>query len=98
MRLQTDPTVIYGMGANYDGNIRRRDLVQDTPYNTYTRFGLTPTPIAMASAAAISAALNPADGDELYFVAMSDGTGRHKFSATLADHERAVDRYQRGIR
>ncbi len=97
MRLQTDPTVIYGMGASYDGNIRRRDLRTDTPYNTYTRHGLPPTPIAMAGAAAIRAALNPADGNELYFVATGDGTGRHHFSATLAEHNRAVDRYQRGI-
>ncbi len=98
MRLQTDPTVIYGMGADYDGNIRKRDLLTDTPYNTYTRFGLTPTPIAMASGASIRAAVNPADGDELFFVALGDGSGRHHFSATLAEHERAVDRYQRGIR
>ena len=92
MLLQTDPTVIYGMGASFDGNIRRRDLKKDTPYNTYTRSGLTPTPICLPGRDAIHAALHPADGDALYFVATGDGG--HKFSATLAEHNRAVRRYQ----
>ncbi len=93
MRLQTDPTVIYGMGDRFDGDIRFRDLRRDTPYNTYTRAGLPPTPIAMPGKAAIRAVLHPADGDSLYFVARGDGS--HEFSATLAEHNRAVDRYQR---
>ena len=93
MPLQTDPTVIYGIGSSYDGNIRRRDLTTDTPYNTYTRKGLTPTPIAMPGVDALKAAVNPADGDALYFVAVGDGSGRHIFSATLAEHNAAVARY-----
>ena len=93
MKLQTDPTVIYGMGDSYDGDIRFRDLRTDTPYNTYTRPGLPPTPIAMPGKDAILAALHPADGKELYFVARGDGS--HHFSATLKEHNRAVDRYQR---
>lgn len=93
MRLQTDPTVIYGMGDSYDGDIRFRDLRQDTPYNTYTRYGLPPTPIAMPGKDAILAALHPASGDALYFVARGDGS--HQFSSTLEQHNRAVDRYQR---
>ncbi|QKQ26906.1 endolytic transglycosylase MltG [Candidatus Reidiella endopervernicosa] len=92
MRLQTDPTVIYGMGESFDGDIRFRDLKQDTPYNTYTRRGLPPTPIAIPSGAAIDAALHPADGKSLYFVA--DGSGGHTFSATLEEHNRAVRKYQ----
>jgi len=92
MRLQTDPTVIYGMGSAYDGNIRRRDLTTDTPYNTYTRGGLPPTPIAMPGRAALLAAGNPADGNTLYFVSRGDGS--HVFSATLAEHNRAVACYQ----
>lgn len=93
MRLQTDPTVIYGMGEHFDGDIRFRDLRRDTPYNTYTRAGLPPTPIAMPGKDAIHAVLHPAAGDSLYFVARGDGS--HHFSATLAAHNRAVDRYQR---
>jgi len=93
MPLQTDPTVIYGIGSSYDGNIRKRDLLTDTPYNTYTRKGLTPTPIAMPGADALKAAVNPADGNTLFFVAVGDGSGRHIFSATLAEHNAAVARY-----
>jgi UPF0755 protein len=93
MRLQTDPTVIYGLGERFDGNLRKVDLKTDTPYNTYTRGGLPPTPIAMPSEAAIRAALNPAETDALYFVSRGDGT--HVFSNTLDAHNRAVDRYQR---
>jgi len=92
MKLQTDPTVIYGMGKMFDGNIRRADLKRDTPYNTYTRKGLPPTPIAMPGKAAIHAALHPADGDSFYFVARGDGS--HQFSATLKEHNRAVRKYQ----
>jgi UPF0755 protein len=93
MRLQTDPSVIYGMGEAFDGNIRKRDLLVDTPYNTYTRAGLPPTPIAMPGLDALRATLNPAPSDALYFVARGDGTS--KFSRTLAEHERAVTQYQR---
>jgi len=93
MKLQTDPTVIYGMGANYTGNIRKADLLADTPYNTYTRPGLPPTPIAMPGVAALQAATHPAAGDALYFVALGDGSGRHAFTASLAEHEAAVRSY-----
>ena len=93
MRLQTDPTVIYGMGAAYTGNIRRSDLTTDTPYNTYTRDGLPPTPIAMPGEAALKAATRPAAGDALYFVAVGDGSGRHVFSSSLAEHNAAVRQY-----
>lgn len=93
MRLQTDPTVIYGLGEQFDGNLRKVHLQTDTPYNTYTRVGLPPTPIAMPSEAAIRATLNPARTDALYFVSRGDGS--HVFSTTLADHNRAVNRYQR---
>jgi UPF0755 protein len=93
MRLQTDPTVIYGIGEQFDGDIRFRDLRKDTPYNTYTRAGLPPTPIAMPGKEAIHAVLHPAPGDSLYFVARGDGS--HEFSATLGAHNRAVDTYQR---
>jgi UPF0755 protein len=92
MRLQTDPTVIYGMGENYAGNIRRSDLETDTPYNTYTRDGLPPTPIALPGVVALEAALHPAPGDALYFVARGDGS--HEFSPTLEAHNRAVQKYQ----
>lgn len=92
MRLQTDPTVIYGMGMNYDGNIRKKDLMADTPYNTYTRDGLPPTPIAMPGMAAIDAALHPAATKALYFVGKGDGS--HLFSNNLVEHNLAVVRYQ----
>jgi len=94
MRLQTDPTVIYGI-ENYDGNIRFRDLRKDTPYNTYTRRGLPPTPIALPGREAINATLHPDKTKYLYFVAYGDGSGRHVFSTNLKDHEKAVDLYQR---
>jgi UPF0755 protein len=93
MRLQTDPTVIYGLGERFDGNLRKVDLQRDTPYNTYTRGGLPPTPIAMPSEAAIRAALNPAQTNALYFVSRRDGT--HVFSSSLTAHNNAVNRYQR---
>jgi UPF0755 protein len=87
-RLETDPSVIYGLGDDYDGDIRRRDLDTDTPYNTYTRFGLPPTPIAMAGKSALLAAANPADGNAMFFVASGDGG--HVFSDTLTEHNAAV--------
>lgn len=92
MRLQTDPTVIYGMGLHFNGNIRKKDLLTDTPYNTYTRSGLPPTPIAMPGIAAIEAALHPAKTKALYFVGKGDGS--HAFSNDLNEHNRAVVRYQ----
>lgn len=94
MALATDPTVIYGIGDNYDGNLRKRDLQTDTPYNTYLRKGLPPTPIAMPGGDAIHAALHPAPGKALYFVARGDGT--HYFSETLLEHNNAVRKYQLG--
>lgn len=93
MRLQTDPTVIYGIGSAFDGNLTRKHLRTDTPYNTYTRSGLPPTPIAMPGRNAIHAALHPADGEALYFVATGLGDGSHKFSKTLEEHEQAVREY-----
>ncbi len=96
MPLQTDPTVIYGLGARFDGNLRKRDLLADTPYNTYTRNGLPPTPIAMPGNASLLAAVRPDSTKALYFVARGDGSS--EFSETLADHNRAVNRYQRGGR
>jgi UPF0755 protein len=94
MRLQTDPTVIYGLGETFDGNLRRRDLLQDTAYNTYTRSGLPPTPIAMPGLASLRAALHPEPTRALYFVARGDGSS--EFSETLAEHNRAVRKYQLG--
>ena len=94
MLLQTDPTVIYGLGERFDGNLRRRDLTTDTPFNTYTRTGLPPTPIAMPGKASLLAAVQPADTRALYFVARGDGSSH--FSTTLDEHNRAVNRYQRG--
>jgi UPF0755 protein len=90
MKLQTDPTVIYGLGESFDGDIRRRDLRSDTPYNTYTRHGLPPTPIAMPGRASLLAVAHPAPGDALFFVA--NGEGGHTFSATLEEHRAAVDK------
>lgn len=92
MPLQTDPTVIYGMGKRFDGNLRKVDLQADTPYNTYTRRGLPPTPIALPGEGAIQAALHPADSKALYFVAK--GNGHHQFSDTLQEHNKAVYKYQ----
>jgi UPF0755 protein len=94
MRLQTDPTVIYGLGAKFDGNLRKADLTTDTPYNTYTRAGLTPTPISMPGEASLMAAVKPDVTKALYFVARGDGSS--EFSENLAAHNRAVNRYQRG--
>jgi len=98
MRLQTDPTVIYGIGPGFNGNLTRRDLQADTPYNTYTRGGLPPTPIAMPGRDAIHAALHPAAGEELYFVATGLDDGSHKFSATKSEHDAAVAEYLRRLR
>jgi UPF0755 protein len=93
MRLQTDPTIIYGMGEQFDGNLRKQDLLADQEYNTYTRAGLPPTPIALPSLASIRAALNPAETDALYFVAK--GNGESQFSTNLSDHNKAVNKYQK---
>ena len=95
MMLQTDPTVIYGMGVRFDGNLRRADLTTDTPYNTYVHAGLPPTPIALPGAAALAAVLNPPRSDALYFVARGDGSS--VFSPNLVEHNRAVDQYQRRL-
>ena len=94
MLLQTDPTVIYGLGENFDGNLRKSDLLADTPYNTYTRAGLPPTPIAMPGLASLRATLHPELSEALYFVARGDGTSH--FSHTLPEHRQAVTRYQKG--
>ena len=94
IRLQTDPTVIYGLGSDFDGNLRRADLTRDTPYNTYTRSGLPPTPIALPSQDSLLAAVNPDSGPELYFVATGSGDGSHHFSTTFDEHRAAVARYQ----
>jgi UPF0755 protein len=96
MRLQTDPTVIYGIGPRFDGNLRKVDLRRDNPYNTYMRAGLPPTPIAIPSMESLLAAANPAKSNALYFVAKGDGSSY--FSKTLAEHEKAVDQYQRSIK
>ena len=93
MLLQTDPTVIYGVGPSFDGNLRKVDLQTDTPYNTYLRAGLPPTPISLPGKASLDAALNPAPGNDLYFVARGDGSS--EFSSNLDDHNRAVNKYQR---
>jgi UPF0755 protein len=98
MRLQTDPTVIYGMGTAFDGNLRRQDLDNDTPYNTYTRGGLPPTPIALPGAASIEAAVDPEITGAIYFVATGRPDGSHFFSATLEQHEQAVRDYLRRLR
>lgn len=98
MKLQTDPTVIYGIGARYDGNIRKQDLLTDTPYNTYTRAGLPPTPIAMPGADALQAVAKPAPGEHLYFVAVGDGSGRHLFATTYAEHQANVRQYLQNYR
>jgi UPF0755 protein len=98
MRLQTDPTVIYGMMQNYDGNIRRTDLLRDTPYNTYTRSGLPPTPIAMPGLESIRAAVRPEVSGAIFFVATGEPDGSHYFSKTLPEHEAAVRRYLQKLR
>jgi len=98
MRLQTDPTVIYGIGPEFNGNLTRKDLQTDTPYNTYTRHGLPPTPIALPGREAINAALHPAAGEELYFVATGIGDGSHAFSKTNDEHDAAVAEYLRRLR
>jgi UPF0755 protein len=92
MKLQTDPTVIYGIGERYDGNIRKRDLLKDSAYNTYTRYGLTPTPIALPGKDSLHAALHPATSSALYFVARGDGSSQ--FSSTLIEHNQAVNKFQ----
>ncbi len=98
MRLQSDPTVIYGLGAAYDGHVHERDLTTDTPYNTYTREGLPPTPIALPGRAALLAVVRPEETGDLYFVATGDGQGGHHFSATLAEHNLAVQHYLQKLR
>ena len=98
MRLQSDPTVIYGMGVRFDGDIRTRDLTTDTPYNTYTRAGLPPTPIALPGKESLMAVAQPEETGALYFVAIGDGTGAHYFSKTLEEHNEAVRRYLARLR
>jgi UPF0755 protein len=97
MRLQSDPTVIYGLGSHYDGSLHSRDLAADTPYNSYTRAGLPPTPIALPGAASLHAAMHPAASNALYFVATGNGDGSHHFSATLAEHDVALRAYLRHL-
>ena len=94
MPLQTDPSVIYGLGEAFDGNLRKRDLLADTPFNTYTRSGLPPTPISMPGKASLLAAVRPDPTKALYFVARGDGSS--EFSESLAEHNRAVNKFQRG--
>ena len=96
MLLQADPFVIFGMGESFDGNLRKRDLTTDTPYNTYTRTGLPPTPIATPGLTSLAVTLNPPASNVLYFVAKGDGSSH--FSSTLGEHERAVTKYQRSGR
>jgi UPF0755 protein len=98
MRLQTDPTVIYGLGESFDGNIRKADLQRDTPYNTYTRAGLPPTPICLPGAAALHAAVHPKQTGAIFFVATGKGDGSHYFSRTLDEHNAALNRYLRTLR
>jgi UPF0755 protein len=98
MRLETDPTVIYGIGPTFDGNIRTRDLRTDTPYNTRTRAGLPPTPIALPSREAIIAATQPQETGDIFFVASGTGDGSHVFSVTLEEHNAAVQRYLARLR
>jgi len=98
MRLQSDPTVIYGLGANYDGQIHTRDLLTDTPYNTYTRAGLPPTPIALPGRESLMAAVQPDETSELFFVASGLGDGAHHFSKTLEEHNSAVKAYLARLR
>lgn len=98
MRLQTDPTVIYGLGMEFDGNLTRRHLATDSPYNTYTRKGLPPTPIALPGESALRAAVNPDAGNALYFVATGRGDGSHVFTDTLEEHNAAVARYLAELR
>jgi UPF0755 protein len=98
MRLQTDPTVIYGLGPAFDGNLRRADLERDGPYNTYTRLGLPPTPICLPGREALQAATQPAAGTALYFVATGEDDGGHYFSSTLEEHNQAVARYLAKLR
>ena len=98
MRLETDPTIIYGMGTSYRGNIRASDLAADTPYNTYVHTGLPPTPIAMPGIASLRAVAHPAPGDALFFVAIGDGSGRHLFASTYAEHQANVARYLHNYR
>ena len=98
MRLQSDPTVVYGLGAHYDGTIHTRDLLRDNPYNTYTREGLPPTPIALPGRESLLAAVRPADTPALYFVATGLGNGAHHFSSTLQEHNSAVQTYLERLR
>jgi UPF0755 protein len=98
MLLQTDPSVIYGLGTQFDGNLTRRHLETDTPWNTYTRPGLPPTPIAAPGVQALVAAAHPADGDALFFVATGAGDGSHRFTATLAEHEQAIRQYHAALK